>query len=410
MGFFKALIRGRVEMDGTSVDRELNRNIQTAEQFKRQIGSIGRSMATAFSVGAIVNMGRAAIRTGSELSDLATAVRADVEAVQALIAVGREHGATQQDIFVTLRRMNRMQGEVKNGNKSLINDFRLLGIAQDEVLRSSPEQMLQMVAEGFRSNSQEAGAYLALQRIIGDESAPRMIETLGVLADTTLPALIEKFKELNEITSSEDIEVLDNLADGLDRIDKRVDVLSMKITTRLVGGLMLMGRAMKAAFMGTVFEEDGSINKALLLGGAPAMAVNMKRVAELYRKEMAAARQDIFGEGGELLTKEQADEMAREAHARNTGGGGARPSLAPIEDPSKAADSSKDRAKTPSGIGSAPRTVAHRLREIGAGGADDGRGVQQQLDYLAELVRASERTAEATENTSRQIGGVGTMI
>lgn len=119
------------------------------KRFQSQLASIGRQMAAAFSVGAIIQATRKVVEFASEIRHTADNLNVTTEGLQAINAAALKYGMSIDDLSKGLARLRQSQGKVADGDKEYTDALRVLNIQTEKFASADTEQALEMIARGY---------------------------------------------------------------------------------------------------------------------------------------------------------------------------------------------------------------------------------------------------------------------
>lgn len=183
--------------------------------FQRTLANVGRTIAAAFSVSAIVRATRAVIDYGSKMSDSAYQTGVGVEAYQALAATARKAGAEVDELRNALIRARISQGEALRGESEYVEAFADLGITLEQLSQMNADQVFEALSRALVKSNNSAASFAAAFRLLGTRAGPRLLEVMRDVADDGLQGIIDKQKELGQVIDAEGIAKLDEYADKI---------------------------------------------------------------------------------------------------------------------------------------------------------------------------------------------------
>lgn len=204
-----------------------------ADSLKTKMAGIGASVAKlsgalalgGVAVGAAVlgNMAQSAFELGSSLTEAAAKVGVTVEALQEMRYAATQNGVSIETMDGSLNKMNKTLGELSLGNKTVAENFGLLGLAAKDFIGLSPTESFAKLADALLKVENESERAAIGSKVFGRAYAElKPIINLG--AEGIKAAAEEKRKD--GIVSEEQARILDDLADGWDKLKEKVGVAS----------------------------------------------------------------------------------------------------------------------------------------------------------------------------------------
>lgn len=212
-----AEIKARMSLDSSGVKAGVAQADKAVSGMKTQLSGVGKSLAAAFSVGAIVNFSKSVVEYAGKLSDMAEQTGLSTDQLQAFQVAVSDAGGTLEGAGRALLKFRNMQDAALSGDKTAAAAFAKLGISMEEVAKKSTPELLEAVAKGYQK-FRDFGAAVDL---FGIKRAGEMEAALKSLAGG-FDAMTESAKRSGEVMSSEDILKLAVLDDQLDRLSIRM--------------------------------------------------------------------------------------------------------------------------------------------------------------------------------------------
>jgi hypothetical protein len=239
-------IRSAVKAGMEQVGRDVK-----AGSSKIESGGMFKNLASSIGFAAVAIGIRSLIKEIGDLQDTAEQVNFSTENYQKLKIAAENSGSGIEKMEVSLGKLAKAQADIgtdKNAQKA----FEALGISVESVIKSNPEQLFEMVAEGFAKTGNKS----ALFDLFG-KSASKLIPTLRELAGG--------FKDFNAdgIISNEAIERADKLDKKMNAITRTLKSWAAVAIDKTVGGIEAVAGALGAwSAGGSVTENDKSTAKA----------------------------------------------------------------------------------------------------------------------------------------------------
>jgi hypothetical protein len=264
---------------------------------KGALGSLGPMVAGAFTVGAVVNFGKAMIEMGSDIQKVAAQTGLAAEEVQRLRFIADQTNVPMTAMVSTVQNLSKAFGENDAGLAKSLKD---VGLSFDELKAGSPYDAL-MAISGALNEIEDPS-----------ERAAKAAELLGKNWKELLPGVAAGMKEIGEqapVMAGEWTAALDDMGSSISRAYTELKVLggtmlgmAWKDTKELVGEL--------AATLRTFTEAT---NENLPVVGALA-----KSVADLPPplKEVTVSTKEVAAEKKKLAEELAASNKRVEEAAR----------------------------------------------------------------------------------------------
>lgn len=288
----------------------INRIRQSLNSFRdhanQATSQIGGYFAGMLSVGALVAFSRSVVNYIGAIKDASEATGFSRNSFQALSMAANENGVRMERLTSFLMRMRDVQADI-GADEKMQKAFTSLGISVDEVRKSSPEQLLQRVADGIKATGNASVAF----DIFGRGGA-RM---LAVLKD--LEGGWDRLKQRMSagIISDSDMQALDEFGDKFETTMTKIKVASARTSLALMAGWKSFWAAMGAMSAGESWNDAWSIaadqempNKTngqnAALSGTPGVNGGDQKKVDALRK-LAAQRSQIERQGKYELADDQ---------------------------------------------------------------------------------------------------------
>jgi hypothetical protein len=369
----KARITTKVDANTRPFERKMDRAAGRAKQFKSKMAAVGKSIAGAFAIGAVVQFARSIINLGSQISDMVDQTGLSAQSFQALGMAARDAGASEQTLVNVMTRLRSAQGKVIDNDKLMADSFANLGMSMDEIAQMDTEQLFTAMAKSFIDAGEGAKEWNAIAEIIGQKNMPKMLEVMRRLTNDGMPAMQAETEKLGQALEDDVLTQLDAVSDKLGHVGRKMQVFFANITLDAVGGIEKM-----AAFLGAVSAVGLT------------EAVRQKDTGELFGPDPAAAAADKKKADEDLKEKQRKARVQALADARARDAG---LDAGPDAGPGKAGAAAKVARQ---------RGPVSNLRRIGAGfgQAPIERLSQQQLAQLKKLVEISSKMYVADLQTA----------
>jgi len=161
----------KVSADSTPFAAGLARVENALDSFKHhtteQFGEVGKELAEAFALTAVIEGIKSLFEEFSHIQDLSEKLGTSAESVQRLGVVAKSAGLDTETLVKTLQKSNRNAVEAVEGNEELSEAFERLGVDAKEFINASPEEQLKLLSEGFEKSGQNGETLDAIYKALG---------------------------------------------------------------------------------------------------------------------------------------------------------------------------------------------------------------------------------------------------
>lgn len=219
-------------LDITALKAGLVKAKRSLSQFAGKLKGLFSGGLAVFGLGAgMAGTTREVINLGSKLSDLASGAQINIEKFQALGAVTRKAGASEEQLANALTKTIKAISEARQGVSTYTDAFDILGINVEEFNQLTPERRLEALAVSMKNAEDKTAATGAAMDILGTRNAPKLLEVLNVLGAEGFDEIERKARETGQVLSESDILKLDQLADDIDIFKRRFLLSFAEIVT-----------------------------------------------------------------------------------------------------------------------------------------------------------------------------------
>lgn len=161
-------LEGQLSLDGSGWQRGLN-NVKTATSgfVNNTLGGLKGQIAAAFSVGAIAGLSKKTIEFAGQISDMADRLGVSTDYLQQMDYHLKQNGSSASDLASVFERLAAARSDAMSGNQTAIGNFQSLGITQDQIASSAPEQILDAISRQFQTMGNSPELTAAFRQIGG---------------------------------------------------------------------------------------------------------------------------------------------------------------------------------------------------------------------------------------------------
>jgi len=401
---------------GTGLDsRKFNSGVDSMEKrtqrFSKVAMGLGAKIAGAFSVTAVAGMTRAAIRLGSEISDLATQAGLTTEEFQTLELASIKAGVSSDKIRTVMAKLSVVMGQAKRGMKTYVDMFNAAGISMEQLNRMSPAQVFEELSRTVTKATRGSEEFGAVIELLGTRSGAQLIEVMNQIANEGFQNMIDKAKEAGDVIRDDVIKELDNLEDELQLLERRMTLFFGK---RAVGAMSGFDQWKKEVAEAT--EAFGGGLGGFMRGGGARHALAMGRESEDTKKLLEYRERMRAVEENNANIRDAADKKALEAAEKLKATQETRVWLLEqeerIQKQFKDQEAEKAAANVPKRAGAKVGPVSDRLAQIGTYlGGSAGTAATTDMEKLTNVQRQilteMQRNPEATAAALRSVINLG---
>jgi len=345
----EARIKGRLDMNASSVGTELGKASAVAAAFGAKMRGIGKGLAGVFTFGAATAIAKNLIGTADSIQDMAEAYNMGTDSLQAFQAMARTTKGGIEGLDGISKKLVESQAKAMEGSDSEAEAFSKLGISIADVTGPT-DVLMKKIADGYA----KTGNLSAVMTLLGKQTVGTSA-FLKELATTGLQEAIDKQKEFGQVIQDDGI-------DKLAAMDDKIASVSAKIKATLVNDTL------------PILELASGTLGGLISGKSLAESIALSE--EVMREDEARRRQ------GREQTQREREELAKKGAMS-----GAESKIRELERIVSVA---------------APQSIGSELVRIGArGGIAGGESPEAKLakQQLAELKAIKDNTSGISPET-----------
>lgn len=279
-------------------EREFKAGMERAgkhtSSFQSQIKQVGSLIAGAFSVGAIVSMGKSLATWASDISEAAQNAGILTSEMMALNEVALKGGLGVDEMRRMLAAMQIKLSEAIDGSKEARKAFEGIGLSVTELAGMDPAAMFQKIAQAATASN---APLESIAEIFGSKLGPKAMSAIRDLAENGLPALNESAARM-----------ADEIEDAGDRWGAAVDKMKRKTVGLVLS--VIEGAKVAGAFISGASKGMSTTEKIIRAGLAiPTFGASVMPTKDQFNAGMEAAVE----EQNKQFAEEQARANARKA-------------------------------------------------------------------------------------------------
>ena len=166
--------------------------------------SMAGMLAGGLAIGSVIAGFKSAIAEGAKLQDLSDQFNLPASEIGKFAAAGKEMGVSVEDVAKAMAKLSVNQTKALNGNEGLQQAFAKVGITMDNLESSSPTDLLNKVADAFKSGAISGDEMAVAMELLGkggismvgmlrqgSDGISKMAESMGYFDDETVASLDE---------------------------------------------------------------------------------------------------------------------------------------------------------------------------------------------------------------------------
>ena len=285
--------------------------------FDSMAKGIGASMAAAFTVGAVVNAGKAVIDFAGQLQDQSEALGINTVVLQGFQGAMADSGVSAEKFTKGMATLIQSVQQAKQDTGTARDSFAALGIEFQSIANDSPDEILLKIADGLKNAKDPAAAYAAALDLVGTKQINFVASLKGGREE------FEKSASKIKTLSDEEVKAIADIGDAWDKAVLKAKAYAAQAMLALakpkgiveeIGTSTVYNPSMQYGMgMGRPSDFKAPMEKPEMLGPEytpPVPVVEDPR--EIKRKEEEAKR---LVERGDMIRKLEAQDVKdREKH------------------------------------------------------------------------------------------------
>lgn len=244
-----AQLKALLGLENAKYKAKMRESESATKRFGRTLSGVGRTMAAAFSIGAIVAATRSLVNFASEIRHTADNLEVGTEDLQAINAIALKYGLSVEQLGKGLASLRQAQGRVAEGDEMYADAVRALNVELEAFTEVDTIGALELIAKGYAASADRAKAFNAVTELMGRQGK-RASAMLEELADKGLAEVREEAKSTGQVIDDELITKLELLGTRVSQVQLRLKVFGAQAIAR-VG----RGGAQAGAMWGSLSEE-----------------------------------------------------------------------------------------------------------------------------------------------------------
>lgn len=299
-------LRALLTADTADYEAGMRKAVKTSQDSESKIvssmKSLGKVMAGAFTVTAIIGAGKAVLDFAGQLTDLAAKTGISTTGLQKLNLAFEQSGVSLESVT---RASSELGARLASGDKSAVKAIEKLGLNLNELLLMKPEDQFIAVADAV-GNVQNKGEQLAVSKTLFGKGG---IELLAGLTGQ-LKATTDEFENMGLIIDEKTVKSADDFGDKLGLMGKQL----LGIVANIVGPL-LPALSGLASLLGVIAKVVGDVigflvkmATTLVVGVYGGIMKMLSGLAEAATKiPIVGKHLGFMGDASEWLAKQSQD-------------------------------------------------------------------------------------------------------
>lgn len=203
-------------------------------EFERAESAVGGLSAAAFA--AVAAMSALAASTAQEITvfrRLSSGLGVTTQDAREIAAVFKVSGAEINDVSDALQTLSDYSLEAMNGNKTWVDTFKQIGVAASDLKGKKPDELLEVVADGFERTGDVVKRAATASQLFGDDVGRKLLPLL-IKGSRGIHDLRMEAQLFGGVLSEEDAIAAENLTHDLRLLGYMVDGLKVRIGVGLM--------------------------------------------------------------------------------------------------------------------------------------------------------------------------------
>lgn len=216
----------RIAADISGLQKGVAQAAQSTQKLEQMASRLGESLAKAFTIGAMVAVGKQFVDLGSKLTDLSQKTGISTDGLQKLQLAFEQEGVSIDTVTTSVTKLAR---NLLEGDKSTVAAMTKLGLSMVDLKQMAPEKQFLAVADAIGNIQNPTEKAWAAIQIFGKGGAELLAGLTGHLTETT-----DEFERMGLIIDKETIKAADDFGDKLGLLGRQL----MGVVATIVGPLL----------------------------------------------------------------------------------------------------------------------------------------------------------------------------
>ena len=178
--------------------------------------SLGGALGASLGIGAVLSFGKSVVDLGSQITDLSTMANMGSQEFQAIALTAMDSGLAFEQTAKAAENMRAKIEDAAKGNSAAVATFKALNLSAVGLQALAPERQWEVIARAITGAKDQQAALNAASDIFGAKIAPKLRETLALLATEGFDKVFDSSKALR--FSQDQLDTLDKAGDAMGRI------------------------------------------------------------------------------------------------------------------------------------------------------------------------------------------------
>jgi len=219
-----AQLKAVLGLDSKAYKAGVRESVSATQSFQKTLAGLGRLMAGAFSVAAVISVTKKLVSFASEIQHTADNLGVTTDELQALNAIALKSGVSVEQVGKSLQKVKDAQGNLAAGGedaKRFADSLNVLKINSNAFVSASPAEALTMIGKAMLEANNGAMEFSAMADILGDRTGPKLIAMLNELGQTDIEKTIQKMRDLGYVIDKEIVQKLEAASTKFDLMKLR---------------------------------------------------------------------------------------------------------------------------------------------------------------------------------------------
>jgi hypothetical protein len=178
--------------------------------------SLGSGLAASLGIGAVLSFGKSVVDLGSQITDLSIVANMGSQEFQTIAVTAMDSGLAFEQTAKAAENMRAKIEDAAKGNAAAVATFKALNLSAVGLQALAPERQWEVIARAITGAKDQQAALNAASDIFGAKIAPKLRETLALLATEGFDKMGDSTKALR--FSQDQLDTLDKAGDAMGRI------------------------------------------------------------------------------------------------------------------------------------------------------------------------------------------------
>lgn len=208
-------LKAMLGLDGKGFKAGISSAGKQVDSFAGKMSSVKNQLAGAFSAVAIANYSKEVVNLASHISDIAGQTGMSVSSWETISRVAGDAGVNIAKVENSMLKVRQSQDEALASGGLMADAWKTLGVTIDEVAALRTDELFQRMSDAIVQSNRGAAEMQAITAIIGQDSAPAMLEIFQRIGSEGIEPIKKGLQEVGAIFSDELAAKLDMFGDRM---------------------------------------------------------------------------------------------------------------------------------------------------------------------------------------------------